>query len=99
MEVEMKKPSFKAIIEKGRDDPLRQEDRTVFPGSPIMTLTEGNYYLVAILEPEFQVAVMKHLHWAGGPARTWWEPAIPEHLQVGPALIVPLVDLGEEWER
>ena len=94
----MDRPSFKAIIERGRD-PLRQSDKTVFPGGPLMTLTEGTYYLVAVLEPEFQVAVMKHLEWGTDSRLTYWEPAIPSDLRPGAARIVPLVDLGEEWER
>lgn len=73
---------------------------TVFPGGPLMTLTENNYYLVAVLEPVYQLAVMKHLDWAGAPHRTYWEPVIPfDGLPIGDARIIPLVDLGSERTR
>lgn len=76
----------------------RQARKTVFPGGPLMTLTEGNYYLVAVLEPEHQMAVMRHQHWVGSTDRTYWEPYMPRGMTPGNALVIPLVDLGSEVE-
>jgi hypothetical protein len=85
---------FRALI-GGRDhtDPLRQ--KATFPGGPLMVLTEGNYYLCAVLDPIFQVAVMRYRKTLTSGTKEW-TAHLPIDLMPGPATVIPLTDLGKE---
>lgn len=83
---------FDGII-KGK----KGKDRGVsFPGGPLTELVTGNYYVVAVLEPVFQVAIMRLSGRYRSDRVTEWECYLPPTLSVGPAKIIPLVELGDE---